>query len=100
MHFAHQVQMNAHVWPLETKTWKMAVGRENNEYNDLVFCRFTAIICHVGPVKMSKGSSPNYSFQKSNETERFFILFDFKIHSTIWNDLSVTETFLRVNEYP
>jgi hypothetical protein len=30
----------------------------------------------------------------------FSILFDFKIRSTIWNDLSVTETFLRVNEYP
>jgi hypothetical protein len=30
----------------------------------------------------------------------FSALFDFKIHSTIWNDLSVTETFLRVNEYP
>jgi hypothetical protein len=30
----------------------------------------------------------------------FSVLFDFKIRSTIWNDLSVTETFLRVNEYP
>jgi hypothetical protein len=30
----------------------------------------------------------------------FSILFDFKIHSTIWNNLSITETFLGVNEYP
>jgi hypothetical protein len=30
----------------------------------------------------------------------FSILFDFKIRSTIWNDLPVTETFLRVNENP
>jgi hypothetical protein len=28
MHFAHQAQLNAHVWSLETK---MAVGRENDE---------------------------------------------------------------------
>jgi hypothetical protein len=30
----------------------------------------------------------------------FSVLFDFKISSTIWNYLSVTETFLNVNEYP
>jgi hypothetical protein len=30
----------------------------------------------------------------------FSLLFDFKIRSTLWKDLSVTETFLRVNEYP
>jgi hypothetical protein len=29
MHFAHQAQLNEHVRPLETK---MAVGRENDEY--------------------------------------------------------------------
>jgi hypothetical protein len=29
MHFAHQVQLNAHVRPLETK---IEVGRENDEY--------------------------------------------------------------------
>jgi hypothetical protein len=28
MHFAHQPQLNAHVWPLETK---MVVGHENDE---------------------------------------------------------------------
>jgi hypothetical protein len=40
--------------------------------------------------------------RSKSETIRngFSVLFDFKIHSTIWNDLSVTETFLRVNEYP
>jgi hypothetical protein len=40
--------------------------------------------------------------RSKSETKRngFSVLFDFKIRSTIRNDLSVTETFLRVNEYP
>jgi hypothetical protein len=38
MHFAHQAQLNAHVWPLETK---MAVGHVNNEYIVSIFASRT-----------------------------------------------------------
>jgi hypothetical protein len=31
IHFAHQVQMNAHVWPYNALETKMAAGRENDE---------------------------------------------------------------------
>jgi hypothetical protein len=39
--------------------------------------------------------------RSKSETKRngFSVLFDFKIRSTIWNDLSITETFFSVNEY-
>jgi hypothetical protein len=68
---------------------------------DDIICGICIFIESLDEVTPSIGDHLQITRSKS-ETKRngFSILFDFKIHSTIWNDLSVSETFLRVNEYP
>jgi hypothetical protein len=72
-----QTTSSAHIFQNQVWIWRNVVHINSKQYCfkflQQYLVRFSRRHCHKIPNGNTKGSSPNYSFQKWNETERFSV---------------------------